>query len=167
VPPQGEARPAWKVLRVLANQFDLAGFGQDSAEQVLAEALPEGEASIKGRLGNGIAGVTVTHLDAGSGIERLGETPIYQLDAYTRRAPALQATADGQAGQAAAVNGAMIARLGLAEDKPVKVKQDGNETVLRLIRDDALPDNVVRVAGSLAAAGRLGPRYGEISLEKM
>ena len=167
VPPQGEARPGWKVLRVLANQFDLAGFAQDSAEQVLAEALPEGEVSIKNQLGNGIAGVTVTHLNAGAGIERLGETPIYQLDAYTRRAPALMATRDGQAGQAAAANGALIARLGLTEDKPVKVKQNGNETVMRLIRDDALPDNVVRVGGSLAAASQLGPRYGELSLEKM
>ncbi|MDD5364325.1 MAG: NADH-quinone oxidoreductase subunit NuoG [Gallionellaceae bacterium] len=167
VPPQGEARPAWKVLRVLGNQFDLAGFGQDSVGQVLAEALPEGEATVRARLGNGIAGVAVAHLHAGAGIERLGETPIYQLDAYTRRAPALQATADGQAGQAAAASGVLIARLGLAEDKPVKVRHNGAETVLKLVRDDTLPDNVVRVAGSLAAASRLGPRYGEISLEKM
>ncbi|MDD4881854.1 MAG: NADH-quinone oxidoreductase subunit G, partial [Gallionellaceae bacterium] len=107
------------------------------------------------------------HLNASAGIERLGETPIYQLDAYTRRAPALQATADGQAGQAAAASGVLIARLGLAEDKPVKVRHNGAETVLKLVRDDTLPDNVVRVAGSLAAASRLGPRYGEISLEKM
>ena len=167
VPPQGEARPAWKVLRVLGNQFDLADFDQDSAEQVLAEALPEGEATVRARLGNGIAGVAVSHLHAGDGIERLGETAIYQLDAYTRRAPALQATADGQAGQAAAASGVLIARLGLAEDKPVKVRHNGAETVLKLVRDDNLPDNVVRVAGSLAAASRLGPRYGEISLEKM
>ncbi|MDD4882441.1 MAG: NADH-quinone oxidoreductase subunit NuoG, partial [Gallionellaceae bacterium] len=65
VPPQGEARPAWKVLRVLGNQFDLAGFGQDSVGQVLAEALPEGEATVRARLGNGIAGVAVAHLHAG------------------------------------------------------------------------------------------------------
>jgi len=167
VPPQGDARPAWKVLRVLGNQFGLAGFDQDHAEQVLAEALPEGEASVRARLGNAIAGVAVSVHGAGSGIERLGETPIYQLDAYTRRAPALQATADGRIGQSAALNGALIARLGLAEDKPVKVRQDGAETVMRLVRDDSLPDNVARVAGSLAATSRLGPRYGEISLEKM
>jgi hypothetical protein len=38
---------------------------------------------------------------------------------------------------------------------------------MRLVRDDSLPDNVARIAGSLAATSRLGPRYGEISLEKM
>jgi NADH-quinone oxidoreductase subunit G len=165
--PQGEGRPAWKVLRVLGNQFELAGFGQDTAEQVLAEALPDGEATIKARLANGIAGVTVALPAAAAGIERLGETPIYQLDAYTRRAPALQATADGQIGQSAAACSALIARLGLASDKPVKVRQGAAESVLRLVVDDSLPDNVVRVPGGLAAASRLGPRYGEISLEKM
>ena len=167
VPPQGHARPAWKVLRVLGNQFDLPGFDQDSAEQVLAEALPDGEATVRARLGNGIAGVTVSHLAVASGIERLGETPIYQLDAYTRRAPALLATEDGQAGQAAAASGVLIARLGLSAGKPVKVRHHGVETVMKLRLDDTLPDNVVRVAGSLAGASRLGPRYGEISLEKM
>ncbi len=161
VPPQGDARPAWKVLRVLGNQFELPGFDQDSVEQVLAEALPEGEATIKAKLGNDIAGVAITHLSAGAGIERLGETPIYELDAYTRRAPALQATVDGQSGHCAAANGNLIARLGLAADKPVKLKQDGVETVMKLVRDDALPDDVVR---AFACAGA---RYGDISLEKM
>ncbi len=167
VPPQGEARPAWKVLRVLANQLGLAGFAQDDVGQVLAEALPEGEAGVRAKLNNGITGVTVSHLTALSGIERLGETPIYQLDAYTRRAPALLATADGLGGQTAAAHGDLIARLGLVVDKPVKIKQGGGETVMRLTRDDRLPDNVVRVPGNLAAASPLGPRYGDIGLEKM
>ncbi len=167
VPPQGEARPAWKVLRVLGNQFGLAGFGQDTSEQVLAEALPEGEATVRARLNNEITGVTVAHLNAADGIERLGDTPIYQLDIYTRRAPALQATDDGLAAHTATACGALIARLGLSDRKPVKVKQNGAETVMKLIRDDRLPDNVVRVAGSLPAVVMFGPRFGTISLEKM
>ncbi|MFZ5485284.1 MAG: NADH-quinone oxidoreductase subunit NuoG [Pseudomonadota bacterium] len=167
VAPRGEARPGWKVLRVLGNQFELPGFDQDSSEQVLAEALPGGEATVKAKLGNGIAGVTVSPAPGSTGIERLGETAIYQLDAWTRRAPALQATVDGQAGQSAGANGTLITRLGLTADKPVKVRQNGVETVLKLVRDDALPDDVVRVSGNLAAASRLGPRYGDLSLEKM
>jgi NADH-quinone oxidoreductase subunit G len=167
VPPQGEARPAWKVLRVLGNQFDLPGFDQDSAEQVLVEALPEGETGLRARLGNEISGVIVSHLTVVDGIERLGETPIYQLDIYTRRSPALQSTDDGQAAHAATACGALIARLGLTDGKPVKVKQNGAETVMKLIRDDRLPDNVVRVAGSLPAVVMFGPRFGTLTLEKM
>ncbi|MDP0983977.1 molybdopterin-dependent oxidoreductase, partial [Klebsiella variicola] len=34
VKPLAETRPAWKVLRVLGNLLGLAGFDQDSSEQV-------------------------------------------------------------------------------------------------------------------------------------
>ena len=36
VKPAGEARPAWKVLRVLANMLELPGFDFESARDVLA-----------------------------------------------------------------------------------------------------------------------------------
>ena len=39
VQPLGETRPAWKVLRVLGNLLGLAGFDQQSAEDVRVEAL--------------------------------------------------------------------------------------------------------------------------------
>ena len=37
VPPPGLARPAWKVLRALADRLGLAGFGFSEADEVLAE----------------------------------------------------------------------------------------------------------------------------------
>ncbi|MDE2397381.1 MAG: NADH-quinone oxidoreductase subunit G, partial [Burkholderiales bacterium] len=43
VKPQGDARPAWKVLRVLANLLGIAGFDQESSQAVLAQALPRVE----------------------------------------------------------------------------------------------------------------------------
>jgi len=168
VQPPGEARPAWKVLRVLGNRFGLPGFAHETIEAVRAEALPEGEASVRERLDNGIQGIALdVQAPATEGIERLGETAIHLLDAYTRRALPLQASADGQLGQAVAVCGETLARLGLAAERPVRVHQGETETVLRLIRDDRLPDGVARLSGNLAAAGRLGPRYGTIRLEKM
>ena len=39
VKPLGETRPGWKVLRVLGNLMEVAGFDYDSAEQVRAEVL--------------------------------------------------------------------------------------------------------------------------------
>ncbi|MGE0800649.1 MAG: NADH-quinone oxidoreductase subunit NuoG [Lautropia sp.] len=41
VRPQGQARPGWKVLRVLGNGLDIAGFDFDSVEEVRAAALEE------------------------------------------------------------------------------------------------------------------------------
>ncbi|HYA66436.1 MAG TPA: NADH-quinone oxidoreductase subunit NuoG, partial [Burkholderiaceae bacterium] len=40
VRPPGEARPGWKVLRVLGNELGLEGFDYDSPEQVRMDALP-------------------------------------------------------------------------------------------------------------------------------
>jgi NADH-quinone oxidoreductase subunit G len=166
VTPPDEARPAWKVLRVLGNQFDLPGFDYNSAEAVRAAALPDGEAGIPARLSNALAGLPASRNVTGDGLERLAETPIYQADALVRRAPALQATADG-AIPCAGVNGADILRLGLVEGKPVKVIQGDAETILKLRRDDTLPAGVVRVAGGHAVTARLGPRFGNVRLEKM
>ncbi len=167
VPPQGETRPAWKVLRVLGNLLGLPGFDQDTAAAVLAEALPDGEAGIGARLDNAIDAVEVGSLTVMPGVERLGETPIYQLDALTRRAPALQATHDGEAAAACWAHGALIQRLGLVVDKPVKVRQGEGETILKLRRDDRLPEEVVRVAAVHPLTSRLGPRFGTVTLEKM
>ncbi|NWG87286.1 MAG: NADH-quinone oxidoreductase subunit G [Hydrogenophilaceae bacterium] len=165
VRPQGEARPAWKVLRVLGNLFNLAGFEQNSAEEVRAEALPQGEAGIAGKLDNGIAGVAVQSQAAGSGIERLGEVPIYQLDPIVRRAPALQQTHDALDSACAWANGALISRLNLVAGADVRVKQDGAEAVLRLRQDDRLPDDVLRVAAGHPLTATLAGRFGAISLE--
>src|SRR4029079_8990740 len=40
VPPRGETRPGWKVLRVLGTMLDRPGFDLDTAEQVRQQVLP-------------------------------------------------------------------------------------------------------------------------------
>jgi NADH-quinone oxidoreductase subunit G len=84
--PVGESRPAWKILRVLANLLGLEGFAYESSADVLAElrVLAAG-AGYEGRL------TTARGVKA----ERRGTTsllPIYGTDAIVRRAPALQKT---------------------------------------------------------------------------
>jgi NADH-quinone oxidoreductase subunit G len=94
--PVGEARPAWKVLRVLGNLLDLAGFEHASSEDVRAEL----EHLVAGAgAGTGIApAATGTRVVSANG--RGGavlDLPMYAVDALVRRAPALQATRDGRA----------------------------------------------------------------------
>ncbi|WP_076999207.1 NADH-quinone oxidoreductase subunit NuoG [Variovorax sp. KK3] len=97
VKPQGEARPAWKVLRVLANLLGLQGFSFESVGEVQADiglaagALPADRfsnatsARADGQRANGAAEPVVAR--------------IYQLDSIVRRAPSLQLTADARAAQ--------------------------------------------------------------------
>ncbi|MEW6678658.1 MAG: NADH-quinone oxidoreductase subunit NuoG [Pseudomonadota bacterium] len=160
VKPQGEARPAWKVLRVLGNLLSLNGFDYESVESVRADALPQGQENIAAHLSNAIAGVSLGSLDPVEGVSRLGETPLYGLDPLTRRAPALQATAGVQ--PEAHVSGALLGRLGLEAGVRVRVRQGDAMAEMTLHRDDRLADGVVRVP----ASATLGARFGAITVER-
>ncbi|GAA4333201.1 NADH-quinone oxidoreductase subunit NuoG [Variovorax defluvii] len=97
VKPLGEARPAWKVLRVLANLLGLQGFSFETVSEVQADiGLPAGLLPAD-RFSN----ATTARADG----ERRTDAPapavasIYQLDSIVRRAPSLQLTADARAAQ--------------------------------------------------------------------
>lgn len=93
VKPLGETRPAWKVLRVLANLLGLSGFSFESTAEVLAD-IGAGASVPADKLSN----ATAARVDG----ERASHaTPpavasIYQLDSIVRRAPSLQLTADAR-----------------------------------------------------------------------
>jgi NADH-quinone oxidoreductase subunit G len=165
VKPRGGARPAWKVLRVLGNLLGLPGFDYDRSEQVRDQAC-RAEA-IAARLSNALEGAAIELAPAGgNGLERVADVPIYSADPLVRRAGSLQQTADAAPPRAFA-NGALIARLGLAAGSRVRVKQEGGEAVLELVRDERLPDGVVRVAAAHASTAGLGAMFGEIALERL
>jgi NADH-quinone oxidoreductase subunit G len=84
--PVGEARPAWKVLRVLGNLLGLEGFEQQSSEDVRDQLRAHPAAASDAAPGA---------LDAAARAAPSGGlvgTPIYQEDPLVRRAPALQRT---------------------------------------------------------------------------
>ncbi|MEO8023141.1 NADH-quinone oxidoreductase subunit NuoG [Polaromonas sp.] len=99
--PLGETRPAWKVLRVLANLLELPGFDFESAQDVLKHVPAAATAQVPAEhLGNST--------QAGIDLSAAGPTPvvasIYQLDGLVRRATSLQLSADAR--QALAGEGA-------------------------------------------------------------
>ena len=92
--PVGEARPAWKVLRVLGNLLDASDFDYQSSEEVrdelaaaLGEIMPDN--SYKGE--KAIAGVNGADATA----EQI-DVPIYQVDGLVRRSTALQLTPEAK-----------------------------------------------------------------------
>lgn len=98
VRPLGETRPAWKVLRVLANMLKLPGFAFESSQDVLdhmhlnnAEVpawVPAERMSNACQVDVDLSVCPLEPVVAG----------IYQLDGIVRRATALQLTADARAG---------------------------------------------------------------------
>jgi len=95
VKPLGEARPAWKVLRVLGNMLGLDGFDQDNIEAVRADIAADLPAFVAGKLGNAIGGVKIDVSDLTGG-DVVVEVPLYGGDAIVRRAPSLQMTSQAK-----------------------------------------------------------------------
>jgi NADH-quinone oxidoreductase subunit G len=88
VRPLGETRPAWKVLRVLANMLNLPGFAFESSQDVLADMQPVSA----DRLSNACR----VNVDLSASPLEPAVAGIYQLDGIVRRATSLQLTADAR-----------------------------------------------------------------------
>jgi NADH-quinone oxidoreductase subunit G len=169
VKPMGDARPAWKVLRVLGNLLGLPGFDYDTSEAIRDEVLGTGEvaeANLAARLNNFSDLQPQAAAQTANGtLERIADVPIYFADAVVRRAPSLQETVDGQAPQAW-LSAALAAKLGIAAGDRVNLKQGQGAAALAAAIDPSLPENVVRVAASHASTAALGAMFGSIVVEK-
>ncbi len=87
--PVGEARPCWKVLRVLGNLTDAEGFEFVTSDEVLDECRAQvGSVEAGDYQANGAAGAANDADDPANDID----IPIYAVDALVRRANALQHT---------------------------------------------------------------------------
>ncbi len=93
--PAGEARPAWKILRVLGNLLGLAGFDYVSSEEVRDELRHELD-TYKG----GVAAAAAFAPGRLAAMDVTREVAIYGVDAIVRRSAPLQATVDGKKGAA-------------------------------------------------------------------
>ncbi|MDE2259506.1 MAG: NADH-quinone oxidoreductase subunit G [Betaproteobacteria bacterium] len=165
VAPKDDARPAWKVLRVLGNLFELSGFEFESIEEVRTEISPD-LALVAGQSGdNGLSGVPKLKIRASLGtIERIGEVPLYHADPLVRRSPALQATRLGSTLQVT-IHPQLGARLGLSSGQLVRVRQGEGVAELPLVFDASVPDGCARIPAAHPATAGLGDALGTVSLE--
>ena len=99
VRPLGDARPGWKVLRVLGDLLGLEQPAYETSPEVLAQALGAGvtDRVPESRLSNRTSARADVRAHSGC-VPYVG---IYQLDGIVRRAPSLQLTADAREGAAA------------------------------------------------------------------
>jgi NADH-quinone oxidoreductase subunit G len=166
VRPLGETRPAWKVLRVLGNLLGLAGFDHDSAEEVRQEAL--GGRDIGALLDNRLldARIDAIATPRASGIQRIGEVPIYAADAIVRRSRSLQQTRDG-ASPVAWMNRALFEQLGLRDGDALRVRQGRGEALVPAAIDDRLPAGCLRLAAARPETAALGGMYGTVAAERV
>ena len=164
VRPLGDARPGWKILRVLGNLLGVPGFEFEQSEAVKAEALGD-SSSIQARLNNHVASPGVHLGEIKSGVlQRLSDIPTYFSDPVVRRSEALQQTRAARRPKAW-IASHLARHFGVAAGDKVRVRQSG-QVVLEVAIDDGLPAGVVRIAAAHRTTAGLGAMFGDVTMEK-
>ncbi|WP_299879176.1 NADH-quinone oxidoreductase subunit NuoG [uncultured Cocleimonas sp.] len=166
----GEARPAWKILRVLGNKLDVKGFDYVSSKDVRNE-LRELCKDINNENSVSVEGI-YTKLDdvPTQCLYRIGNVGEYSGDSLVRRAAALQKSSPEQ--NAVQLNSKEIALLGLKdlvddnskEVTTVEVKQGEVVVSMPLIINDYIPDKCALLASGTQSSSLLGSAFGEIEI---
>ncbi len=161
VTPLAETRPAWKVLRVLGNIFEVEGFDYITSEDVRDEAK---------QLAGDIANSNKTTWRCPSAlpqqtesINRIGLLPLYAVDSVVRRSKALQQTDD--AIPACVIINAETAKQNKIEDEyNVVVKQNNIKLKLRVHIEDSIPNNCAVIPQGVQGVEVFDAAYSEITL---
>ena len=159
--PVGEARPGWRVLRVLGTLLGLPGFDQESVEDAFNEVrrqvgdyVPAKARALRSELPRPAAGV----------LYRAGAVPLYAGDPLVRRSEPLQRTPHARPA-ALYLNSADATALGLAEGDLARVRQVG-EVTLTVMVDDGVPAGTAWIPTALAGSAALGPVFGEVTVAR-
>ncbi len=156
----GEARPGWKVLRVLGSLLGRPGFELDSIDQVRAACLKGRD--VASLLSNRIGAVSVSS-SSSAGIQRIADVPAYFADPLVRRSPPLQKTPEARPPKAW-MNARLMQKLGVSAGDKISV----NGLVrLDVGRDEKLPDDCVRISAAHPSTAGIGPMFGSVTLEKV
>ena len=161
-PPFAESRPAWRVLRVLGNLFELTGFEQETIDDVRAGL---GEPRTAGAPGWTLPRRLPEPGDLGGGLERIAPVSIYAADALVRRSRPLQATRDAQLAGVSS-SPATLEHLGVENGEPVEVRQGGGGVVLDVVADGRIPDGCAFLPAGIPATAALGPGDGPVAIHK-
>lgn len=142
--PLGDAKPAWKVIRVLANKFNLDGFEQDSIEDVRSELA--GLQDTSSYLSNNTKFDSFTvDLPIISGLIRFGITGIYSGDSIVRRSASLQQTAWAKL-PVLTLSSELANKLNLVDGNEVVVKQSHAQNKYNIAVSEAMASDVVLLA---------------------
>ena len=167
VSPYADARPVWRVLRVLGNLLDLPGFEQEMIEDVRA-AL--GVPAAAGEPAAGSAGWTLPRrlpepVEGTEEIARIAPVPMHAVDALVRRSKPLQATKDAEF-RGVGLSPTTIERLGLADGEPAVVRQNGGSVTLRVVADRRVPDDCAYLPAGVPGTVALGAGDGAVVIDR-
>lgn len=158
--PHGEARPAWKVIRVLANLLHCKGFEFTSSDEVLSEVHSLATMMTPNKY-TPFYPESLPVID--KQLVRLGEWPLYRSDAIVRNSGALQTCAAGEQ-VCIRIHPETADRMKL--DDFATVSQGDIEITLPLKRDERIAQDVVWVANAMPETIDLGYSFAAITIKR-
>ena len=157
--PFGESRPAWKIVRVLANLLQAKDFEYASTEEVLLDVKTQLDRTTERKYSPFYPESLPVSQHR---FVRVGEWPLYRCDAIVRHATALQecATSDPACIR---IHPATASHLNL--DETATVSQGDIEITLPLKRDERVAPDVVWVANAMPETADLGHAFAAITIK--
>ncbi len=149
VTPAGDARPGWKILRVLGNLFKLAGFDYTTSNGVLEDIQQNTTPSA--RLQTRRFATTT----AAKGLQRITEVSMYSIDPLVRRATALQKARDNT-GPVARMHPREAQKHGVGSSARLRVIAAGESVTLDFLIDQRIPEGCVLIPGGCPETLALG-----------
>jgi NADH-quinone oxidoreductase subunit G len=157
----GEVRPAWKVLRVLANHLNIPGFDYVDSEEIITELRAAFDSYTPNTEMQWLCPKEIKKNI--SGITRITEWPIYSIDSVTRRSLALQNSGTYEP-TAAYLNTKLAKHLHLKEGALVSVTQGGAQAELPIMISDRIPDDCVWIPAGRTETANLGSSFGVVEM---
>lgn len=172
VKPKGECRPAWKVIRVLANLLGLSGFEFEDLESLrkamhanLAEAVKSAVFNPLKMHAEDILPPVPPGFLPGDFLERVGEVSLYRADPLVRRSPSLNVRAD--ANLSVGVSAETLHKLGVEPGDTICVSHIDQHCDLKVFVDEAVLPGTAKVPVGFEETARLGAQSGAVTLERL
>lgn len=164
VTPAGHARPAWKILRVLGNLFELPEFEYNATSEI-RETLQQhwSQENAGARENWSLSKAEVPAVSEGS-LTRINYWPMYKTDAIVRRANGLQKSALSMATATVELNAQTAAKLKLIAGQIARVSQGEASVSLPVILNERVPNDCVLIPSGYSETAGLNAPYGTVKM---
>lgn len=171
VAPLGEARPGWKILRVMANLLGLADFDYNASTEIAAHVqscvettsfVQTSRASLDFQ-----AALAAGEIPVHNSLERIAFVPIYAVDSLVRRAGALQETEDAKV-KCVWMHPDAAQKRGFSAGEKVKVSAVSNVSysiALPLALNSRMLPDTVAIASGIEETLALGALHTQVIVE--
>lgn len=162
--PLAEVRPAWKVLRVMANLLEVPGFDYLNAEQIAVEVRNLCQTKLFTAAASSVNFSKVNQ--AVPALTRITQWPLYRVDNLVRRAEPLQQSAANEPPHCC-VNAEVARELHVQAGEKVQVIQNAHSVELPVKIDERIPNACALVAAGFSKTAKLGESFGHLEIKKV